>query len=185
MTASFASTSDSEIQDEAPARPKRRRLNWWLKEFAGWGITLAVILVAATFLGAFRAPDLVGTTPSFVLQDLDGKTVRLEDFRGRPVLINVWATWCAPCRVELPALSRFARNHPDIQVLGLSTQSPPQDLERMAADLPYPTLILDDNTAIDWKITTLPTTLFVNEEGKIIRGHSGMIFYPQLWWLTR
>jgi thiol-disulfide isomerase/thioredoxin len=50
-----------------------------------------------------------GTAPAFELQTLDGRIVKLSDFGGRPVLINFWATWCAPCREELPHLARLAR----------------------------------------------------------------------------
>ena len=175
-----------EPQPEARPKTKRRRgFRWWRKELIGWLITMVVVLVVITVMSSFRAPDIVGQTPSFALQDLDGKTVRLEDFRGKPVLLNVWATWCPPCKFELPALARFARNHPDIQVLGLATASPPDDLRRMSADLPYPNLVLDDQTGLDLQVEALPTTFFLDENGKVVRGHSGILFYPQLWWLTR
>lgn len=180
-------SSETTAESQASSTPKQRKrdLRWWRKELIGWGLTLVVILVAATLIGHARGPDIVGETPSLTLRDLDGNTVRLEDFRGRPVLLNVWATWCPPCKVELPTLAAYARRHPEIQVLGLATQSPPADLRRMSADLPYPSLVLDDAGGLALKVRALPTTLLLDENGKVVRGHSGIVFYPQLWWLTR
>ena len=163
-------------------RPRARR---WLKEGAWIVGTIVLVLVSGLWIGAFRAPDIVGEAPEFSLLDLSGQRVRLSDFRGRTVVLSFWATWCPPCRIELPTLARFARNHPEIQMLGLSVQSPPDDLERVAADLPYPVLILDDETGRRLGIGTLPSTWVVGPDGRVTAAHSGLLFGPQLWWLTR
>jgi len=166
------------------AKPRKRRSKW-LKELVWIVGLIVVLLISGRFIGTWRAPSLVGETPEFTLLDLDGKTVRLSDFRGKTVVLNFWATWCMPCRVELPTLSRFARKHPDIQVLGLSVQSPRKDLKRMAAELPYPTLILDDETGLRLGINALPSTFVVDPEGRVTQAHAGILFGPQLWWMTR
>lgn len=170
---------------EKRRRNKRLTLRWWLKELPAWGITMLVVLAVVTVLGQLRAPEVVGTTPDFALLDLDGNTVYLEDFRGRRVLINVWATWCPPCRVELPSFARFARRHPEIQVLGLVAQSPRPDVERIAEGLPYPNFLLDEAGSRQLKVVSLPSSYLLDEKGRIIRAHAGLLWGPQLWWMTR
>ena len=174
-----------EIETESPPEPRTSRRRKWLKDLLWIAGLLVVLMISGLLIGAWRAPDLVGQSPDFALRDLDGNTVRLSDFRGRKVVLNVWATWCLPCRAELPSIARFARKNPDIQVLGLSVQSPPEALKKRAAELPYPNLILDDETGLRWGVNALPSTYVVNEEGTVTAAHAGLLFGPQLWWLTR
>ncbi len=171
-------------QENDPVKATKRRRKW-LKELL-WIVGLVVLLlISGRLIGAWRAPELVGEPIEFELRNLDGEIVRLSDYRGRQVVVNFWATWCMPCRVELPTLSRFARNHPELQVLGLSVQSPPEALKKVAAELPFPTLILDDETGLRLGVNALPSTLVVDEQGRVKSAHSGILFGPQLWWMTR
>ena len=172
-------------EDTGGARKKSGRRRKWLKELLWIAVLLVLLLVSGRLIGAWRAPDLVGEPVEFALRNLDGEVVRLSDFRGRKVVVNFWATWCMPCRVELPTLSRFARKNPDLQVLGLSVQSPPDELKKVAADLPFPTLILDDETGLRLGVNALPSTLVIDEQGRVKHAHSGILFGPQLWWMTR
>jgi cytochrome c biogenesis protein CcmG/thiol:disulfide interchange protein DsbE len=86
-------------------------------------------------------------TPSldFVLKDMNGADVRLADFKGRPVLINFWATWCAPCKAEVPWLVEFAEKYRDerLAVIGISVDDAPEDIRAFAAEykVTYPMLV--------------------------------------------
>ena len=97
-------------------------------------------------------------------------------------LINFWATWCGPCRFELPMLARWARAHPDVVVLGVAVDRDRRAVERFCADrdLPYP--ILWDSRGVQerYKVTTLPTTVVIDEAGRVKGAHTGIVFGPEL-----
>ena len=119
--------------------------------------------------------------PAVQFEDPDGEPTTLADFRGRPLLVNLWATWCAPCIVEMPSLDRLAAREGDrgVQVLAIS-----QDIEgrqkvsdffagrRLASLDPY----LDGEMALmsDLRIEILPTTILYDAEGREVWRMSGM-----------
>ncbi len=117
------------------------------------------------YLG-FRAPD-------FELADLNGKSVRLGDLRGRPILLNFWATWCPPCRKEKPELQAFAQEHGDkISVVGVNWNNTRDEAERFLSEYGVSYLNLldtDGKIFVRYGLTGLPTSFFIDEEG-IIRG---------------
>ncbi len=86
-------------------------------------------------------------TPSldFVLKDMNGADVRLADFRGRPLLINFWATWCTPCKAEVPWFVEFSEKYRDerLAVVGISVDDAPEDIRTFAAEhkVTYPMLV--------------------------------------------
>ena len=171
----------------APSMQRKSRGQRFLRGFGRWLFFVALIFAGFTLIGRLRAPALTGEAPNFALRDLAGQTVQLSDFRGQTVVLNFWATWCPPCRVELPSFVRFANKNPDIAVLGLSVQSPPNDLKKMVAerDIPYPILIVDGETAEKYRVTSLPTTIVITPDGQVRSAHAGVLFGPQLWWMTR
>ena len=73
----------------------------------------------------------------FTLKDMNGADVHLADFRGRPVILNFWATWCGPCKAEIPALVALAERYKSrhLTVLGVSVDDTPEDLRQFAAHL--------------------------------------------------
>ncbi len=121
--------------------------------------------VVAPFPG-FRAPD-------FAFEDLEGKVWRLSELRGKPVLLNFWATWCPPCRKEIPDLQAFHEQYGDrIVLLGINWGEDPEDvkefLERYGAT--YTNLLDRDGLFfVRYQLTGLPTSYWIDEEG-IIRG---------------
>ena len=161
-----------------------RRLARLVGQLVVFGV---LVVLLQTLLGWWRAPDLPEQAPAFTLSDLDGRTVRLEDFAGRTVVLNFWATWCGPCRLEIPSFSRFAKTHGDIVVLGVAVDGEVETLRRARHDLgiTYPVLRADRATLAAYDVTSLPTTVVVRGDGSIRSAHAGMLFGPQLWWLTR
>lgn len=181
-------SSEAASPSEAPPPPEARPPRWrrWAGTALSWLGTLLLALLAMQAVGWLRAPELPEQAPDFALRDLDGQTVSLADFRGQTVVVNFWATWCGPCRIEAPALARFAASHPDIPVLGLATDGPAAKVrataQRIGAD--YPILLADRATADAYQVTTLPTTVVVGPDGEVRGVHVGLLTDPQIRWLV-
>ena len=156
-----------------------------LRSVALW---LAVTLVAFMAVGVIRAPSLPDQAPDFSLPTLAGDTVRLADLQGAPVLLNFWATWCGPCRAEIPAFSAYADSHPDVVVLGIATDGPRAKVATAAEQLgiTYPVLLSDSATHRAYGISTIPTTVILDGSGVVRYAHSGLLMGWQLrllvWW---
>ena len=110
--------------------------------------------------------------PEFTLPDIDGRTHRLSDYRGKVVVVNFWATWCPPCREEMPAMQRAweqVRND-DIVFLGINVGETEDELFAFTGDyrVDFPLLMDRDSAAIqDWPIRGLPTTYVVDSDGHL------------------
>lgn len=180
-----ADTSPVDSPPPGEARPSRpRQLVRLVGQLA---IFLLLVVLLQTAQGWLRAPDLPERAPAFTLPDLEGGTVRLSDFEGRTVVLNFWATWCGPCRVEIPSFSRFADRHDDTVVLGIAVDGEPEALRRAQDDLgiTYPVLRADRQTLAAYDVSSLPTTVVVRGDGTVRSSYAGMLFGPQLWWMTR
>ncbi|MFZ0546964.1 MAG: TlpA disulfide reductase family protein, partial [Candidatus Promineifilaceae bacterium] len=124
---------------------------------------------------------------NFTLADLDGTPVSLNDFRGQPVIINFWASWCAPCRIEMPELQKAYETYQDdgLVILALNEDEPvdvARDYFVGEMGLTF-TALLDDNSAIATALGnfgTLPTTFFVDPEGTITVIHRGPMTFGQI-----
>ena len=119
-------------------------------------------------------PNLGEAAPGFQLLDTDGRVIRLEDFRGRPVLINFWATWCIPCRKETPELIALQSEWGDtVQVIGVNYSELPDAVRAFSADFKvnYP-LPLDRSGEVtaSYKLSGLPETFFLDADG-VVRDH--------------
>ena len=119
------------------------------------------------------------TAPAFVLKDLEGKPVRLADFKGKAVLLNFWATWCPPCRHEIPDLVALQNEYKDkgLVVIGVSLdQNGPAAVKSFAARMKinYPVVMGDEKTVLSYGgIQSIPTTFFIDREGRITGRHDG------------
>ena len=159
----------------------------WGRTLAEWGLTLLAIGAVWLGVGWLRAPDLPDQAPDFTLAALDGSTVTLSDLRGQTVVLNFWATWCGPCRVEIPAFSAFAQDHPEVPVLGIAVDGTPAELRQAAAKLgiDYPVLVADGAVQAAYQVETLPTTVVINPDGSVRTAHAGIMPGPQLRWAAR
>ena len=129
----------------------------------------AVSASVATESGSPAAGDVA--TP-FTLPGLDGGCVRLADLRGKPVVINFWASWCNPCRKEFPLLARtYAHDHGDgLEIVGVSFQDIASDARRFARGHHADWLLAFDgngDVAKAYGIRPVPQTLFVRRDGTV------------------
>ena len=119
--------------------------------------------------------------PPFTVIDVDGRRVRLSDYRGRPVVLDFWATWCGPCRASMPHLSNLQQRYRGrgLIVLGLSVDdSEPVEVKRFANRLGVSFRIaMADEHVLDLygPIRSIPTTFFINGRGQMVRRVVGYI----------
>jgi len=108
--------------------------------------------------------------PDFELQTFDGKTVRLADLRGKPVLINFWASWCTPCRKEFPFLQALADKNPELEVLGVTEDKIPSEARSFVKSKKAKWPMLNDETgtvAKEYGVRPIPQTMFVDRDGTL------------------
>jgi peroxiredoxin len=123
--------------------------------------------------------------PPFTLTSLEGETISLRDLRGRPVLVNFWASWCPPCREEFPVLSAAGEAHVDagLEVLGVTRNDGAEYSRRFAEESGAAWPILPDRDGTVWDAydgVGLPTTFFVDRDGVVQRVHIGPLDAGQL-----
>jgi len=138
-------------------------------------ILLIIALVPASVLGQ------TVKAPQFKLRDINGRTVRLSDYRGKVVLINFWATWCPPCRAEMPDLVQLERDYAKqgLQIIGITY--PPETktrVRRFARSLKvnYPIILGTSEIKARYSSEeTLPLTVVINRNGAISDIISGIL----------
>lgn len=136
----------------------------------GWGE--AQIVDALRAVGGLAAPSSAGQgpAPAFTLETLGGKRVSLADYIGRPVLINFWATYCEPCRREMPLIQRTAAQHPRLVVLLVDERDDRQSASAFVAQLHVASTVVfdgDGKVGDAYGISGLPTSSFIRPDGGI------------------
>jgi thiol-disulfide isomerase/thioredoxin len=121
----------------------------------------------------------------FVLKDMNGADVDMQTFKGKIILLNFWATWCGPCKAEIPSLVELQTQYADdLVVLGLSIDDPADKLRPYAAEfkMNYPVLVggREDVQEAFGPLFGVPVSVIIDREGKIAMKHSGMASKEQL-----
>lgn len=150
-----------------------------------WFIRILVVLTVGIVIGSAYtfSENIQKDRPAkeFSLKDLQSKKVRLSDFRGKVVLVNFFATWCPPCRKEIPELIKiYQRNKKkEVVILGISLDAEEASFVLRnfvrVMKIPYPILIGTVEVAEDYQILGVPTTLVINQEGNIYKRFDGQI----------
>ncbi|MBU4225323.1 MAG: TlpA family protein disulfide reductase [Chloroflexi bacterium] len=159
------------------SRPIRRTINW-----TTWALILGVLWtyisrVPATFTtlsGTPPSPKEGFSAPDFTLDLLGGGQITLSELRGQPVVLNLWATWCGPCREEMPTIEKVYRDYKDLGLVVIGLNLTSQDSEQAVAafvqelGLTFPiALDRDGSVSNRYQLLGLPTTFFIDREGVI------------------
>lgn len=180
-----------------------------MKKTVKWiivAVLLALIIAGATLLYNRLSKDYSGNnlmsesqtqdgaasktanaTPDFTVLDRDGNEVKLSDYKGKPVVLNFWATWCYYCRLEMPDFNEAYKKYPDVQFLMVNATDGVQ--ETMASAQKY---INDENYQFDvffdteteavraYYVTGFPATFFIDKDGNLVTRASGMLDMEKL-----
>jgi len=125
------------------------------------------------------------TAPDFSLQALDGGSISLNDYAGQVILVNMWATWCPPCKAEMPGINAFYEDYKDdgFVVLAINSQEDAATVQKFISEqgFTFPVL-LDGRGAVMnlYQVRGLPTTFIIDRNGQVQFSHSGAITYEQL-----
>jgi thiol-disulfide isomerase/thioredoxin len=139
---------------------------------------LAVAALAVVSSGAGAAITPSAGAPDFTLPSLDGPNLRLQEQRGRVVMINFWATWCGPCRVEMPHLSKLYEKYrgSGFTVLAVNIDEDPHRAASLAKQLGmrFPVL-LDTEKKVSrlYDLSTMPSTVLADRDGRVRSVHRG------------
>ena len=150
-------------------------------------IGLSLLLVSVVIVGSAVSmpgfaqsaiPIRAGRTLDFELQDLDGNPMRLSQFRGHPVIVDFWATWCPPCRKQIPELKDlYSRYHKSkgLEIIGVACDTIQGDGVRDIAPfvrkfkINYPVLVASEPVVDSLGVEAIPTTLFIGPDGRLVQ----------------
>lgn len=158
-----------------------------------WSMSVTLVISGLLILwllliprGDANASLVVGQkAPDFDLVSLDGTRVRLSDLKGKPVVVNFWATWCTPCRKEMPEFQKVFADYKQngLQVLGVNVGEPRVGIveftERVGVKFP---ILVDEKETVqtDYKIVPLPATFFIDKSGVIRAIYQYQMSTPQI-----
>lgn len=108
----------------------------------------------------------------FEAEDMDGNTVKLSDYRGKKVLLNFWASWCPPCRVEMPHLKEFSTSQEEVSVLGVNVTTSETDLSNVQSfldefDVEYTNVYGTQKMVNLYRVQSLPTSYIIDTQGVV------------------
>jgi cytochrome c biogenesis protein CcmG/thiol:disulfide interchange protein DsbE len=152
----------------------------WLK-LIGLVVTTLVVAQILVQKGERGGTGQGASAPALVLQDTGGRTVDLSKLRGRVVAVNFWASWCGPCRAEIPALAQLWRDRKGecFELLGVAEESGGSARVAQAAQelgIPYPVLVdADGRVANAYHVDAYPRTIVIDTEGKVRRVFEGAV----------
>ncbi|OGA23813.1 MAG: hypothetical protein A3H34_01470 [Betaproteobacteria bacterium RIFCSPLOWO2_02_FULL_67_19] len=147
-------------------------------------LAAALALIAGAAAAQELKPWSGGATPPLALSDLRGTAHRLESYRGKVVLVNFWATWCEPCREEMPGIERLRASLAGrpFAVLAVNLAEPPSRIRAFLEKMPlgFPVLLDHDTAAAKaWNARVLPASFLIDADGRIRYSHVGEIDWSQ------
>jgi peroxiredoxin len=160
-------------------------------------IIVVIAAVALMLVAARRHRTVVAGTalqgsgigmaaPDFKLASLDGKQVKLSDYRGKAVLLNFWATWCGPCKIEIPWFMELEKQYgpQGLVVLGVAMDDDGKETVTKFADemkIDYTILVGNDQIADQYGgVAGLPTTFYIDRSGKIVKKVPGLVSHSEI-----
>jgi peroxiredoxin len=153
------------------------KLRYLRTKVCGAVLGLAVGLAGCTVPS--NSPSGGQPAPQFSLPNLDGKQVNLKDFANKVIIVDFWATWCGPCREEIPHFNKLYEDYrgKGFEIVGISMDTEgPETIKKFAKDLrmEYTLLIGNENVAEDFGgVAGLPTTFIIDRKGNIVKKYRG------------
>jgi peroxiredoxin len=135
-----------------------------------------LLLVGMLMASPVMAKDMIGPAPDFTLKSRSGENLKLSEFRGDVVLINFWASWCGPCRQEMPLLDQLYQRYNPIgfTILGINVEENSDQARRLLKEVPvsFPILFDTQNTVSKlYNLVGMPSTMIVDRDGNIRYQH--------------
>lgn len=147
-----------------------------LRRPLGWGLASGLLLWAAIGIATQQA-EQAQRLPNLTLQDAAGNGRPLADARGRPMVVNLWATWCPPCRREMPVLRQALLDNPQVAFVLVNQGESPEDVGTFLGTLGIDSqhVMFDPSGALAQAVgsVALPTTLFYSADGRLLGSHLG------------
>ncbi|PTM59247.1 thiol-disulfide oxidoreductase ResA [Desmospora activa] len=163
-----------------------KRTRYWVRRI------LMVVMAGLVGFALYQAladektgAEVGESAPDFELETLEGETLKLSDLKGKAVLINFWATWCKPCRDEMPAIQSVYERYQDqdFVVVGVNIAETPVSVKGFARqlELDFP-IVLDRNREVtkQYNIGPIPSSVFLDKEGKVVRKQDGQMVEGQI-----
>ncbi|MFC4076563.1 thiol-disulfide oxidoreductase ResA [Salinithrix halophila] len=157
-------------------------------------LTMVVLIGAALYQAFYEekelGPEVGEQAPDFALKTLEGEELKLSDLRGKTVLVNFWATWCKPCRKEMPAIQNVSDKYKEkgFQVVGVNIAETKVSVSGFARqlELDFPILLDSDRRVTKlYRVGPIPFSVFIDKNGKVIRKVNGQMDEGQLEGYTR
>lgn len=189
--------TDTNTLPEPDETPPQQRVRWWFPAMFVVATVAAIIAIVAwvqrggdgddldvpdlSVLGS-GAPQVEEPAPRFVAPELNGADFSLADHLaadGRPVMLNLWASWCGPCRNEMPAISDAVARHPDVLFVGVAVNDAKSDAQAFADEIgvAYQLVYDEGDVVVDgYRPLGLPATFFIDGDGGIVGRFFGELF---------
>ena len=145
-----------------------------------WLVFVTLTLALAAGLFGCSAQLHADAPPAWTLKDLNGKDVSLSDFKGKVVVLDIWATWCPPCRAEIPHFIELQDEYKDkgVTVVGMSVDSTgPEAVAKFVQEnkMNYPIVMADEATATAYSADQgIPLTIVIDKNGQVVGRHLGL-----------
>jgi peroxiredoxin len=141
-------------------------------------ILIGLSLILALFMPGALAVTATGAAANFTLKSAGGENIRLSEYRGQVVLINFWASWCGPCRQEMPHLDAIHQKYESLgfTVFGVNVEQDRELADKVLRDIPvtFPILFDDENRVSElYQVDAMPATVLVDRDGEIRFMHRG------------
>jgi len=139
------------------------------------GVGLAIGWIVGSSSG--ETAEVGAPAPNFTVEVIDGGTFTLSETRGQPVVLNFWASWCAPCREEIPDISAYAESNPDVAVIGVAVRDIEENSRRFAGDIDagYPLALGTSAVEDAYPAFGLPYTVIIDEDGVVTQIFNGIV----------